>query len=151
FTATGSMTVAHNAVATNGTGGLVVLGSGKALIAGGVDTGNVIVSTAEVYDPATAMFTAVGPMADARYSSTATLLPTGLVLVAGGRTPAGDTSNAEVFDSSAATFAPAGTLFAARRELSATILASGRAIVCGGYDDVTASVIGNADLFAQLL
>jgi hypothetical protein len=64
------------------------LGDDRVLIVGGVKGGNSLgpatIATAEIYDPGTGKFTATGAMKTARYSHTATLLNTGLVVVAGG-------------------------------------------------------------------
>ena len=60
-----------------------LLPNGQVLVAGGDGiTGHL--ATAELYDPATGMWTATGSMATARFFHTATLLPNGQVLVAGG-------------------------------------------------------------------
>ena len=58
------------------------------LVAGGYNGGGDLVS-AELYDPATNTWSAAGSLITARYSHTATRLPSGQVLVAGGR----DTGN----------------------------------------------------------
>ena len=56
---------------------VVLLHSGQILVAGG--------GRAEIYDPATGLFGAVkGGMGTTRYYATATLLPTGEVLIVGG-------------------------------------------------------------------
>jgi hypothetical protein len=61
------------------------------LVAGGVDFSNVFAS-AELYDPASGAWTATGSLATARYLHTATLLPNGKVLVAGGFDSSGHSS-----------------------------------------------------------
>jgi hypothetical protein len=61
-----------------------LLPNGKVLIAGGSGTTGVLSST-EIYDPATNTFAASTPkMNQARGGATATLLPNGKVLIAGG-------------------------------------------------------------------
>ena len=60
-----------------------LLPNGQVLVAGGF-TGISNLASAELYDPATGLWTTTGSMATARYRHTATLLPNGQVLVAGG-------------------------------------------------------------------
>ena len=78
WTATGSLLAArtyHTAT---------LLTSGKVLVAGG-ETGGLYgqaMSSAEIYDPATGIWSATGPMTAARCYHTATLLPNGQVLLA---------------------------------------------------------------------
>jgi len=86
------------------------LNSGKVLIAGGLDNRGNVLDCAELYDPATHAFTAVGnTMSDRRMFHTATLLLSGKVLVAGGATNmSGDTTNsADVYDPGSNSFTPA--------------------------------------------
>ncbi|WP_372791837.1 Kelch repeat-containing protein, partial [Paraconexibacter sp.] len=83
FAPTGSLNTARgNHTAT-------LLPSGKVLITGGhgvTAAGNSFdtIASAELYDPATGAFTVVGPLGQARRDHTATLLPSGKVLVTGG-------------------------------------------------------------------
>jgi hypothetical protein len=63
-----------------------LLNNGTVLVAGGL--GLTDLASAEVYDPATGIFTmAAGSMTSARAQATATLLNNGTVLIAGGSTP----------------------------------------------------------------
>ncbi len=69
------------------------------MIAGGVDSSNKALSTAEVFDLSTNSFTAVGSMHSARFNHAAAILPNGKVLITGGEDGSGNTLNtAEIFD-----------------------------------------------------
>ena len=55
-------------------------------------------SSAELYDPASGTWSATGSLNTARYDHTATLLPNGKVLVAGGSGNGGSLTSAELYD-----------------------------------------------------
>jgi hypothetical protein len=93
------MTVAREKQTATATGETTVL------IAGGVDSSNKALSTAEVFDLSTNSFTAVGSMHSARFNHAAVILPSGKVLITGGEDGSGNTLNtAEIFDPVAKTF-----------------------------------------------
>ena len=149
FSAVGSMITAryfHTAT---------LLNNGKVLIAGGtgpVPGGFGTIKGAELYDPATGTFTAVGDMITDREGPTATLLPNGKVLMTGGvtRTVNGNVtylSSAELFDPSTGSFTAMGSMNSARYNHTATLLRDGRVLIVGGDHADTNATNNTAELF----
>ena len=121
-----------------------LLPDGKILIVGGVFdpeglTGLRAVS-AELYDPVTRSFTLTGSMSTPRTHHTASLLPGGTVLVAGGvpntvnGTPAKAT--AEIYSPTTGTFSPTGSMTTQREYAQDTVLVNGNPLIAGGDDGI---------------
>lgn len=127
FTPTGGMTrIRHKHDAT-------LLADGSVLIVGGADKrdGDGAYTSAEIYNPATGAFAALGNMNAARYKlqGTCVLLPNGKVLIAGGA------DRAEIFDPLTKFFSYAGGEMGTKRLFAtATLLRSGKVLIVGGYD-----------------
>ena len=136
WTATGSMGNARYATT------LTLLPDGKVLLAGGdivTHFFNPSVATAELYDPGTGAWTPTGSLSTARSGHTATLLPSGKVLVAGGSND-NDTlsyrlASAELYDPAIGTWTPTGDMTQVRQSHTATLLGDGRVLVVGGWGD----------------
>jgi hypothetical protein len=71
---------------------------------------------------ASGTFAQTGNMTVARSQHTATLLPDGRVLIAGGMSSNASLASAEVYDQDAGTFRALGSMIAARRMHTATLL-----------------------------
>ena len=69
---------------------------GKVMAAGGYDSSGLTQSSTELYDPASGLWTATGAMIAARYFHTATLLPSGNVLLVGGANDDSSLASAEL-------------------------------------------------------
>jgi len=113
------------------------LQNGKVLVAGGSNDGDLAstLDTAELYDPATGMWSITGDLNESRVLHTATLLPSGKVLVAGGYNwPPTSLNSAELYDPAAGTWSNTGNLIAARDSHTATLLPNGKVLVAGGDD-----------------
>jgi hypothetical protein len=129
-----------------------LLPNGKVLVAGGEGGtgGGLPLATAELYDPATGLFSAAGAMTAARTLHTATLLSDGKVLVAGGlgsHAAASVLAGAEIYDPATNRFtAAAHPMAAARYAHAAVLLPGGKVLVAGGYG-AGGGALDGAELF----
>ena len=106
--------------------------------------------SAAVVAPRAATWTATGEMTEARTHYTATLLPDGKVLVAGGRIGAnGDRSanSAELYDPASGTWTATGSMQGARDGQTATRLLDGTVLVAGGDSRADGSAVATAELY----
>src|ERR1019366_3477397 len=135
FVPTGSLNTAryyHSATLLNT--GVVLVAGGIGPVPGGTGTLGELAS-AELYNPGTGTFTLTGSLNAARYEHTATMLPTGEVLIAGGYGSAGVLPSAELYNPATGTFTPTtGSLNAARFDATATLLPNGMVLIAGGAD-----------------
>jgi hypothetical protein len=103
------------------------------LVAGGNAFPEVLTS-AELYDPASGTWRATGGLATARFGDTATLLSSSQVLVAGGVNVLA-LAIAELYDPASETWTTTGSLNTARYFHSATLLPNGKVLAAGGTND----------------
>jgi hypothetical protein len=140
WTAIGSMALGHIGVVDTAT----LLRDGRVLVAGGQTSGipgssEAMASAAELYDPGSRAWTTTGSMIAIRADHTATLLPDGKVLVAGGGSgrclrgacglAVGPTS-AELYDPGSGTWTVTMPMVA-QDGGTATLLRDGRVLVAG--------------------
>jgi len=128
-----------------------LLPNGKVLVAGGDDgsgSASGVYASAELYDPAAGTWSYTGPMNAIREFHTATLLPYGKVLVAGG-SYIFPISSAELYDPATGTWSYTGPMNAKRHRHTATLLADSRVLVAAGYggNAYPYGYLGTADLY----
>src|SRR6266850_2324949 len=80
-------------------------------------------------------FNNTGSLGSARGNHTATLLPNGKVLVAGGDNTSGYLASAELYDPTSGTWAATGSLNTARDAHTASLLPNGKVLVAGGFNN----------------
>ena len=80
------------------------------------------------------LFEETGLLATERGYHTATLLPDGRVLAAGGNTGLAPTATAEIYDPATGIWTPTGSMNRARYRHTATLLQNGLVLVAGGLD-----------------
>ena len=112
-----------------------LLPSGKVLVAAGQNSSGYL-SSAQLYDPTSGdlgdpgpgSWSSTGLLGTEHSSHTATLLPTGQVLVAGGQ----GGGSAELYDPATGRWAATGSMGTALSSHTATLLPSGQVLVAGG-------------------
>lgn len=135
-----------------------LLPNGKILVAGGgygpdMIDGFFVVNTAELLDPTSGTTTPAGSIT--RDLHTATLLPDGTVLLAGGEIGwAGNfpvlADDAEIYDPATGTSSPAGKMVAQREDHVATLLPDGRVLITGGFawtGGISPTALASAEIY----
>jgi Galactose oxidase, central domain/Kelch motif len=143
--ATGNWTTTGSLATARDSSTATLLSNGKVLAVGGVsDNGPPAfnLASAELYDPATGTWAPTGSLAVPRVSHTATLLPNGKVLVAGGfNSNDGSLASAELYDPAIGTWAPTGSLGVTHTGHTATLLPNGKVLVVAGQTNGSPSAI----------
>jgi Galactose oxidase, central domain len=122
-----------------------LLPDGRVLMVGGFRSPDggltfITLADAEIYNPATGSFSLTGSLNDARSGHTATLLPNGKVLIAGG-----SGASAELYDPATGVFTRTGSMSVPRSSAVATLLLDGHVLITGDeqtpelYDPATGS------------
>src|SRR5258708_391537 len=150
---TGSMNVArvgHTATLLPN-GKVLVVGGSSAFLAGGIlgmlknlkTHPAVALTSAELYDPSTAMWSLTGSTHYGRFGHIATLLSNGKVLVTGGYSKTGNT--AELYNPKSGKWTRTGSMQVPRDVATATLLPSGKVLVAGGFDFDTQRYLASAE------
>ncbi len=140
-----------------------LLPSGRVLVAGGNGPPNqnppgcatrpvatctisdVPTNAAEIFDPSTGRWSNTGSLNVGHVGHTATLLPSGEVIVAGGGGSLGAIQSAELYDASSALWRITAALNIARAFHTATLLQNGTALVAGGIS--AAGALNSAEIY----
>ena len=161
FTATssGGTTAVHPAATTLQDGNVLITGGEVGSSACGVNGGNFWSSlrNALFFINSDTSFVGANEMSASRTSHTATLLPGGEVLIAGGAMGQGNCvlhrdefaplASAELFNSANGTFTPTGSMEGTRAGHTATLLSNGKVLLVGGTGGGDNAALATAELF----
>ena len=142
WTVTGPMTQTRQYAAAS------LLPTGQVLVTGG-DTafiGGLSCNTTEIYDPRTNVWTLGPPLLATRAYHTSTLLPNGMVLIAGGLDVNDNPlESAELYNPAANTFTYTGSMHTGHFSHTASMLLSREVLVAGGV--LASNFPGSAELY----
>ncbi|WP_233612032.1 kelch repeat-containing protein [Corallococcus sp. AB045] len=139
-----------------------LLPSGKVLVTGGESNNpaQTFFAQTEVYDPARSQWSPAGAMGTPRTDAAVALLPSGQVLVAGGRGQFTSSAAAELYDRASNAWTALPDLLTPRERGTATVLRSGQVLIAGGrnvntstpsterFDPTTNTWLATADLLS---
>lgn len=126
WTATGPMTTGRNFFAQ------ISLGNGKGLVAAGQVPGSQT-ALAELYDPATNLWTSAGSISAAREWVAGAWIPSvSKALVVGGQNSSVSFKNADLYDQATNTWSAGAPMGTARNTPTLTLLATGKVLAAGG-------------------
>jgi hypothetical protein len=132
-----------------------LLQNGMVLIAGGASSNSDVGvrQDAVLYNPTTNSFSTPISMIAPREFATATLLPNGQVLIAGGvattavNPPPPATPTTELFNPASNTFVPGPSMFAAREHAAAVALSNGTVLIAGGDPGQGLDAVDTTDIY----
>jgi hypothetical protein len=146
WTLTGVMADVHwNHTAT-------LLPNGKVLVVGGLTNqlsfGVTASAKAEIYNPATGTWSQASPMKTPRVFQTATVLPNGKVLIAGGSSNYPTSlSSSEIYEPSTGSWLTNALMNRAHMLHTATLLTNGQVLIAGGYSNSV--ILSSAEIYAS--
>ncbi len=127
-----------------------LLSNGLVLVAGGepVDNGGPPPTAAELYNPFANTWSSASSINTARYFHTATLLPNGKVLIAGGIGASGlPLQSAELYDPATNSWTVAGMMTTSRALHTATLLPNGKVLLAGGFGGSSIVALNSTELY----
>jgi hypothetical protein len=127
--------------------------TGKVLVAGGMDTSGNVLSSAELFNPATGTWSATGSLTTARQNATLTALADQTAIAIGGVDGSSNVlASSEIYNPSAATWSVGATLTTARHRHRTVRLTDNRVFVTGGFTNASATTATAAgDLYDSTL